>query len=79
MAFAYDIVQVLTHVGMVHSSAQKDPQRLVVVSRSVKATGDLPQDRRYYWCRAIVEGERCQYAERELIECVEEELIPYPI
>ncbi len=78
MAFAYDIAQVLTHVGMVHSSAIKNPQRLVVAGRSVRASGDPVTDRNWYWCRAIIEGQLCQYAERELIECVEEELTPYP-
>jgi len=78
MEFAFDIAQVLTHVGMLHASAQRPAQRLVVATRSVRAIGDPLTDRNWYWCRAIIEGERCQYAERELIECVEEELTVYP-
>ena len=78
MAFAYSIAQVLTHVGMVHGSAQKPAQRLVVASRSVRPAGDPMTDRNWYSCRAIVEGEKCQYVSNGLVDFVEEELQPYP-
>ena len=77
MAFAYAITQLLTHVGMLHASAQKPAQRLVVISRFVRASGDPMTERNWYLCRPIIEGDKCQYGDTP-VEFAEEELSIYP-
>jgi len=78
MSFLYFIGQVVTHVGMVHTSAIKPAQRLVVVRASVRGIGSPPVEQNWYWVRAVIEGDKGQLLQSEPIECVEAELTLYP-